>query len=180
VQCTNDVEATPVFPGDSRITMVHVPDLKPGTLIPKLELKTRLRKEAPDFLAALLAIELPTSNSRLAVPTIETEVKRRAMDKNLSLIEQFIRAKAFEIPGATVTAEEFHDQFQLWLDPNERPAWSQNKTGRELPDRFPKGRKHGEDQKTRYGNISFESDEKPGKRLVARKLYLEEVEEVVK
>lgn len=174
VQCTNDPEATPVFPGDSRITMVKVPDLKPGTMIPKLELKARLRKEAPDFLAALLAIELPISNSRLAVPTIETEVKRRAMDRNLSLIEQFIKAKCFEIPGASVTSEEFHEQMQLWLDVSERAAWSQNKVGRELPDRFPKGRKHGEDQKIRYGNLSFEPDEKPGKRLIARKLYLEE------
>lgn len=173
VQCTNDPEATPVFPGDSRITMIHVPDLKSEETIPKLELKTRLRKEAPDFLAALLAIELPISNSRLAVPTIETEVKRRAMDKNLSLIEQFIRAKAYEIPGATVTAEEFHEQMQLWLDDKERSVWSQNKVGRELPDRFPKGRKHGEDQKTRYGNLSFEPDTPPGKRLVTRKLYLE-------
>lgn len=174
VQCTNDPEATPVFPGDSRITMVQVPDLKPAQLIPKLELKSRLRKEAPDFLAALLAIELPISNSRLAVPVVETEVKRRAMDKNLSLIEQFIRAKCFEIPGCSVTCEEFHEQMQLWLDQSERAVWSQNKVGRELPDRFPRGRKHGEDQKIHYGNLSFDPDIPPGKRLIKRKLYLEE------
>ncbi len=174
VHCLNGPEGAPVFPGDSRITMVHVPDLKQGTLIPKLELKARLRKEAPDFLAALLAIELPISNSRLAVPTIETEAKRRAMDKNTSMIEQFIRAKCFEVPGHAVTSEEFHEQMQLWLDDKERSIWSQNKIGRELPDRFPRGRLRGSDgQKIHYGNMTFEADQKPGKKFVSKKLYLE-------
>ncbi len=173
VQCTNGPEGAPVFPGDSRITMIRVPDLKPGQLIPKLELKARLRKEAPDFLAALLAIELPTSNSRLAVPTIETEVKRRAMDKNMSMIERFIREKCYEVNGHAVTSEDFHEQMQLWLDEKERSVWSQNKVGRELPDRFPKGRMKDSTQKTHYGNLTFEPNQTPGRKLVARKLYLE-------
>lgn len=172
VQCTNGPEGAPVFPGDSRITMVHVPDLK--TVIPKLELKAALRKEAPDFLAALLAIELPASNSRLAVPTIETEVKRRAMDKNMSMMERFFRDKAFEIPGTAVPSDEIHEQMQLWLDDKERAVWSQNKIGREMPDRFPKGRLHGVDnQKIYYGNLTFDADQVPGKKYISRKMYLE-------
>lgn len=175
IQCSNDLVNSPVFEGDSRITLIKVPDLPKDKMIPKLELMSRLRKEAPDFLAAILAIELPTSDSRLAVPTIDTEEKKRAMDKNRSALEQFIAKEIYEIPGQMVQCDDFFNAFQLWLDERERNQWSKNKVGRALPDRFPHGRIGDmHDQKIRYGNMSLDPDAKPGPKLVAINGYLKE------
>jgi hypothetical protein len=171
IHCQNEMP-TFVFDGDSRITMIRVPPLT--TIIPKLELMSRLKKEAPDFLAAVLALELPITNSRLAVPAVETEEKKRAMEKNRTLLEQFISEMVYEIPGHMISAEDFHNQFQLWLDERDRAAWTRNKVGRELPERFPRGRVDTMNQKVHYGNMTFDKDAPPKARLYTYNLYLKE------
>ncbi len=175
VQCSNDPESCPVFPGDTRITLCHVKDLAPENLIPKEELKARLRKEAPDFLAAVLNMELPDSHDRLAVPTIDTEGKKRAEEKNMTLIEQFIKDQIIEIPGRCVSAAEFFERFLLWMDERDRPKWTKQRVGREIPERFPHGRLSN-DQRIHYGNMSFEPDlpALPPYKLVNRFLKHEE------
>ena len=56
VHCANSHLACPIFPGDTRITMIYVPGLDPIELIPKRELLPMLIKEAPDFLADILRL----------------------------------------------------------------------------------------------------------------------------
>lgn len=155
VQCANEIDSCPVFPGDTRITLIHVPELKER--IPKDQLMQILRKEAPDFLAAILSMELPPSHDRLAVPTIETESKNRAADKNMTLLEQFIKENVKEIDGYCIDCNVFYEEFMNWLEADDRPRWSKNKIGRDLSDRFPKGRV-GSNQTVHYGNMMLLKD----------------------
>jgi hypothetical protein len=157
VQCSNELESCPVFPGDTRITLAFVPELKKDELIPKEQMMVLLRKEASDFLAALMAMELPDSNDRLAVPTINTESKKRAEDKNKTMLEQFMAEKVMEISGYCIECDEFWEAFHGWLPENERPRWSKQRVGRDLPDRIPHGRLSN-NQHIHYGNIMLVKD----------------------
>ncbi|MGI0016509.1 MAG: primase-helicase family protein, partial [Nitrososphaera sp.] len=74
IQTANQRNACPIFPGDTRIVMIHVGD-KPTEQVPKRFLLRQLEKEAPDFLGAIMSLEIPESESRLRVPVIETTDK---------------------------------------------------------------------------------------------------------
>lgn len=87
IQTANDPGACPVFPGDTRITMIHVPDLKDE--IPKTVLLDLLRQEAPAFMHRVLTLDLPPVVGRLALPVVDTEFKRQQMEASVS---DFIRA----------------------------------------------------------------------------------------
>ncbi len=170
VSASNQQEYVPVFDGDTRITMIRVPPL--SNVIPKPELMAMLTKEAPDFLAEIMALEIPRSDSRLLIPTIETETKERAMAKNRDPLEEFIQEEMFEIPGAAISADDFHVKMQFWLDPRDRGKWSKNMIGRKLPERIPRGRL-GSNQLQHYGNLTDNKDAIPGARLILRnKHYL--------
>ena len=178
IQCANELEACPVFPGDTRITLSYVPELKKEELIPKEELIVRLRKEAPDFLAALMAMELPASNDRLAVPTISTESKKRAEDKNKSLLEQFLDEEVVAIDGYCVETSAFYEAFLGWLEEPDRARWSKQKVGRELPDRFPRGRLSN-NQHVHYGNMMLRRDyvdQKPTTPYRSKNLFITQKE----
>lgn len=174
IQCSNDATSTPIFEGDSRIVLIRVNDIPAANKIPKLELMQRLKKEAPDFLAALLHLELPHSNSRLAMQVVDTEEKKTVISMNQSRLIQFINENCFEVDGHAVDCDDFFSKFQLWLDERERGNWSKNRIGRELPERFPRGWLNGS-QKTHYGNMSFEPDQVPRGKLVTQNRYLKEV-----
>lgn len=179
VMCANDQESCPIFEGDTRITLIYVADLTKEEMIPKEQLRAMLRKEAPDFLAAILAMELPISDSRLAVPTISTEGKMRAAEKNMNLLELFLKEKVFERDGQCVLAEDFYNQMQLFLDDRDRAYWTKQRIGRELPERFPRGRV-GSNQNVHYGNMSFEeSDPSLNVRFVRDKLFMKLVPKAV-
>lgn len=159
VQTANEQSACPIFDGDTRITLIYVGDLQ--NPIPKLELRAMLKKEAPDFLAALLAMEMPESDTRLAVPTINSPEKDRAMQKNQSMLELFISDKVKDCNGHSITCEDFLNAFIIWLDNSPETAkWNKQKIGRELPDRFPRGRV-GSDQTQRYGNMTLDMEAVP-------------------
>ena len=151
-QCANDRSACPVFPGDTRITMVFVDALK--ETISKRELFILLEKEAPDFLAEILHLELPRSNDRLNIPILETSDKVIATQANQTLLEAFIDEKCFSVDGESMLFSEFYDEFIKWLEPNDRYDWSKIKVGRAMPGRFPKGRNASNAQWI-FGNISF-------------------------
>ena len=156
IQCANHPQACPVLPGDSRITMMYVDAIDPANLIPKKDLIIQLKKEAPDFLAALLLIELPPSGDRLNVPVIETGEKRLAQDSNRTYLEIFLEEECYYIPGKYMKLADFHARFIEWIDPQEASMWTKIKIGRELPTRFPKGRVR-KDNSVCIGNISFQS-----------------------
>ena len=88
VQCSNDIAACPVFPGDTRITVLNVPKLE--SEIPKDAFKELLRKEAPCLLATLLSMRLPTPTTRLRLPVVETYEKTVLALNNTTQVQLFV------------------------------------------------------------------------------------------
>ncbi len=165
IQTANDRAYVPVFMGDTRITMIHVADLDPSMKIPRRELIPRLEKEASDFLAALLKLEIPASNDRLNIPVISTDDKMEAAKANQSSLETFLDEYCFYVPGEVITIDEFCRKFTEWLDPNDRYEWSKIKVGKAMPERFPKGRLSTVST-WHYGNISWTEKETTNKPLI--------------
>lgn len=156
IQCANDSSYCPVFPGDTRITMCYVDDLEEE--IPKRKLFADLEKEAPDFVSALLHLELPRSVSRLNVPVIITGDKQMIQESNETHIQTFLRERTFPVSGEMVLVKELYSEFLEWLDPCEIHNWSKIKFGKEMPTNIIKGRRT-EDGQWCYGNISLENKE---------------------
>lgn len=175
IQTSNDQSACPIFPGDTRITLIRVNALPRDQLIGKRQLMEQLRKEAPDFLASLLMLEIPEIKDRLIMPVIETQDKIEAEQRNMNLLETFIDQKCFRIPGQMVKADEFIERFHLWLaetSPSDINYWSKNQVGRQLSSEFPRGRMGAKDMAIHYGNMSFDPEAAPGQKLIVKNLYL--------
>lgn len=160
IQCSNPSSYCPVFPGDTRITMIYVQDLDPIEMIPKKQLIPLLEKEAPDFLAAMLRLEIPPSNDRLNVPVIVTADKHEAERTNMTPLESFLSERCFGLAGHRIKLSELYDVFVASCDPSDLGFWTKNRFSRELPPHFPKGRAR-ESGQFYVGNISFSND-KPG------------------
>ena len=152
IQCANDYTYCPIFPGDTRITMIYVDPIDPIDLIPKVKLLIQLEKEAPDFLASCLNLELPAPNSRLRIPVINTDDKFRASSLNETPLEQFLREQCVYIPGVTIRYSDLWIAFSSWLDPELAMDWSKQRMGKELPNIYPKGRS-GKNAHFYIGNI---------------------------
>lgn len=138
IQCANDYLYCPVFMGDTRITMIHVAGLEKP--IPKKQLFPLLEKEAPDFLAEILGLELPMTNDRLNIPIIITEEKLQAEKKNQTSLEMFLNERCYYVTGRIIKFSEFYEAFKEWLDPSEVQYWTKSKVGRELPKPYIRGR----------------------------------------
>lgn len=167
IQCSNDFSACPIFPGDTRITMIHVDNLPVEQLIPKKSLIPLLEKEAPDFLAAILNLELPHSPDRLNIPVIDTDDKEMAMEVNKTPVEQFIDECCYKVNGECIPFSDFYDKFINWLDNTEQHNWSKIRLGRSLPSSVVKGRSVVNNHQT-LGNISFIDKQSTGGRYVVR------------
>ena len=174
VQCANDHRACPVFAGDTRITMIHVNTLKPTQLIPKRVLLKLLEKEAPDFLASILRLELPASQGRLNLPVLETDDKAIAVEANLSILGTYLNENCHYVLGAMIKYGELFNRFREWVDPNDAALWTKQRMGRELPPMFPKGRLPKEGGQMYVGNISFDPETPPGRKLVVKEGQLVE------
>lgn len=161
IQCSNNPKGVPLFPGDTRITMIYVAPIPEDQLIAKRELIKRLKKEAPDFLAAILNLELPECNDRLGLPIIVTADKEGSEHDNKSVLEVFIDEECHYTPGSMIKYDEFYEAFIAWLEPSQVGYWSKIRVGKELnKNKHPKGR----DTKTsqfHIANISFEKLEGP-------------------
>lgn len=173
IHVSNPKEACPVFKDDTRITMGFVKSLEPGQEIAKDKLTALLEKEAPDFLAYILALEIPETGTRMGVPIIETVDKLETAKANQSVLEMFISECCHRVDGEAVKLGDLYQKFKDWLDPNEAENWTKPKMSKELPPDLPKGRFRGADW--HIGNLSFTP--KPlteGKRvkLVARGEFL--------
>lgn len=174
IQCANDRSSCPIFKNDSRITMIHVGEIDPIDMIPKTKLLGILEKEAPDFLAYILRLEIPTSGDRLLVPVIETEDKRTIQDANLTLVEQFIKEHCHVVDGETILWSEFYSQFEKTLESADIEKWTKRYTGFHLPEYHPRARRK---QDTQYciSNLSWTArdPESPVKdRLIVKGDYL--------
>jgi hypothetical protein len=180
IQCSNDFRACPIFPGDTRVTMVNVPQLDPLEMIPKKELMQLLEKEAPDFLAEVLHLELPKPGDRLNIPIIETESKRVTAMLEQNALETFLQEQIKPADGYLIKYGDFYDKYVEWLlsfDPEEVSKWTKVRVGREISPRFPKGRSTKNAQFF-LGNLAFinTDTEKPRKRVELRGVYLVEVD----
>jgi hypothetical protein len=178
VQCANAREFIPVFSGDTRVTLIHVPDIPKEALIPKRDLRQLLVKEAPDFLGALLSMDIPDSRDRLMLPVIRTAEKEEAEFQNMNLVEQFFREKVLQCAGAYISAADLYKQFTGWCDPADALAWTRNKFGREVPKSILKGRiSSTKTQDTFYANISCNPDAKPTKAWISKGTFLSQNED---
>ena len=177
IQCANDYRACPIFPGDTRVTMINVPPIDPLELIPRKHFIPLLEKEAPDFLGDILSIEIPPSNDRLNIPVIETADKDIIQQLNMNPLESFLNEKCRKSYGSMIKFSDFFDTFKAWLDPDDIQKWSIIKVGRHLPPQFPKGRIRKSGQ-FHIGNITWlnkpiETNDKH--KLVVVDTYLENV-----
>jgi len=153
VQCANSHAFCPTFTGDTRITMISVEPLETFELIPKKIFLEALEKEAPDFLAAILALELPEPVSRLSIPVITTAEKMNLENLNQPLIEKFISEKCFFAPGQMVEYKKVFETFIEWLPVETRNEWNKPRFSREFPAKYPRG--YHNDNKTFFGNLSL-------------------------
>ncbi len=155
VQCANNIHACPIFPGDTRITLCRVSPLSPDEIVPKARFLMDLEREAPDFLAAVMSLELPPAPGRLGLPVMETEEKTSVQESNRNPIETFIEEDLFRVDGAMIKYGDLWDRFKNQLKPLEAHQWTQQRFGREFGLRFPKGRSV-KDSQWYFGNVSFE------------------------
>lgn len=162
VHTANTRDACPVFPGDTRITMIFVQELE--NEIPREVLRERLAKEAPHFMRTLMDFPLPPNIERLRIPAITTANKIAAEDLNKSPVEAFIDEECYPVDGEYIEfgggeseseqAARFYSRFQKWLAPEDRSSWPKQKVIKSLPSRFPYGK--WTDNKRIIGNLSFE------------------------
>lgn len=170
VHCCNSRTYCPVFPGDTRITMIHVEN-PPENPIAKRDILRMLDAEAPDFLGACLQLKIPDSKERLMLPALNTPDKEAASLSNIDQLETFIHEFVYNIPGHMVTLAEFFDRFQEYLDPSDRPHWTKSKVSKHMPGTFVKGR-NPSDASHVWGNMSFVKNATPGRPFVNIEGYL--------
>lgn len=152
IQCSNEMQACPVFTGDTRITMCYVSELE--EVIPKAILLNSLEKEAPDFLGNISKLELPQPTDRLGIPCLHTNDKDLAQQYSKSSLELFLEEYCEYAPGYLIIFQEFHERFMAWIDADEAPHWGKIATGREIPAPYLKGRTTLNNQ-VAIGNIKW-------------------------
>ena len=162
VQCANDFSYCPIFPDDSRITVIETFQLPPTSQIPRYELIPLLQKEATDFISYLFQMEVPQIKTRLSIPILSTSEKESIQSKNESLLMGFISEECEECQGAILQFSVFYERFQKWLDSSDRHFWRKNKVSRDLPPHFPSGGIAKFSNQKYIGNIKFKgSDQMP-------------------
>lgn len=137
IQVANNIEYCPIFPGDTRITMIRVDDIT--SPIPKGKLIEDLLREAPAFITELYDIDLPDAPERLNLPVIETAEKGIVQQANRPLLEIFIEENCQHMPGHFIKFSEFYSKFSEYAMKNGE-RWSEMKTGRGFRPPFIKGR----------------------------------------
>jgi hypothetical protein len=156
LQDANDPGYCPVFPGDTRIVMAYVEAIEESKKITKVSLLSKLKKQAPDFLAAILNLDLPEPYERLNIPIIVTAEKKQAQTANRTILEEFLSDCAFPIDGECVKMSELHDKLIEWLPPSLVNEWSIIRFGREIVKMgFVKGRNMQHGSHFYIGNISL-------------------------
>ncbi len=158
LQTSNDPKHCPIFPGDSRITMIKVESINKDKMISKRDLFKQLEKEAPDILAELLHLEIPICEERLNIPVVITEEKIKAQKESMNSLELFLTDVCYYSPGSLIKFSDFHDKFLEYLDPQEVYMWSKVRVGRELPEKYPHGRSTYHNSQHFIGNIAWIED----------------------
>jgi len=166
VQTSNSSDNLPVFPGDTRVTVIYVNELK--DIIPRNKFYAALEKEASDFITDILSMDIPESTERLRIAVVVTDEKIRLQELSNSELETFISESCYYIEGSKIKFSEFFDRFQEWLDPNSTHLWSKIRVSRELPARSPIGQFTTEMNQRYICNLSWEKDTPKGIRLTVK------------
>jgi hypothetical protein len=153
----NDQKNCPVFPGDTRITVIEVPDLLPEEQIPKSILMKSLEEEASHFMYTLKNLVLPKVQGRMRLPVVDTYKKQQSEDMQRTPLESFIKDQCFPAPGEKIKFAEFYEKFIEWMDPEDRYQWSKIKVSRSMPSDTPVGASN--DNVRFIGNLSFSPNE---------------------
>ena len=164
VQCSNNSDACLVQYGDTRTTMLYVPALL-GDEIPKSVLKRKLEKEAPHFMATLMALEIPPVEGRLRIPYVTTSSKTHMEQQNLNSLRRYIEENTYNINGAAIKFADFYAKFQNWLPEEERGYWTNRRVTRSLPMTYPTGQATGGGD-THIGNIAWDTKVEEKEMLV--------------
>ena len=156
IQCGNQHFECPIFQGDTRITMIYVQHLDPVEMIPKKRIIPLLESEAPDFLAAILGIEIPESNDRLNVPVIETQDKGTIIALNQTSLDAFIAEKCRYEQGAILKFSDFYNSFTKSCDAEEATRWTKKRVASSIPPPYLKGRSRTDNQ-VMIANIAWKT-----------------------
>jgi Family of unknown function (DUF5906) len=169
IQCVNERPFIPVFTGDTRIVVIYVDTLSDADKIPKRDLWTLLTKEAPDYLAHLLSLDIPDSRDRLMLPVITTGDKEAAEYASMKEVERFVSERVTRVQGGLVKMETMFNAFKDWLGGEEQLHWTRTKFTKDFPDDIPKGRVSimSPDQSVFYGNVSLDTDTAPSPRWIS-------------
>jgi hypothetical protein len=134
VQTANTQYNCPVFEGDTRITVIRVPDLNDDVRVVKYKMEEALEQEAPHFLHTIMNLELPPVIDRLRVPIIVTASKKRVAEDNRTVLEAFIAENCVVKENACeITYQAFYDLFQTTVDPHDLYKWRKIDVRRGLP-----------------------------------------------
>ncbi len=156
VQCSNHLKHLPIFPGDSRITLIFVTALMDE--IPKGVLLERLRAEAPQFTNTLLTIPIPPPTGRLHLPVIETAIKVQAVNEQ-NHVAHFV-SDCCDLTGA-VDKSTLFEAWQRWCEANDAEPLSKEVFSRKLLNLFPSiipgKRPRAEQQRPCYLGITLKS-----------------------
>jgi hypothetical protein len=133
LQCANRQENCPVFPGDTRITVIYVDDLLPDQEVPKKEMMVHLENEAPHFMHTLLTMQLPPVKGRLRLPVITTANKMLSEEMSRDELEQFICEFCDKELGAKLSFKDFYERFITWVPAEEKHKWPRSMIQRRLP-----------------------------------------------
>lgn len=91
IQTANYADYAPIDPGDTRITAFEMAEFRECEIASKAELLEAWHAEAPAFLAALLAAEIPPGDGRLRVPAVATELKASQQEASESLLATWLK-----------------------------------------------------------------------------------------
>ncbi|MEN6367676.1 MAG: primase-helicase family protein [Thermoguttaceae bacterium] len=134
VQTANHQSHCPVFKGDTRITVIRVPDLLEEQVIAKPVMEEALIKEAPHFLYTLMHLELPPMMDRLRIPVVATSSKKQVEEDNRTPIEIFIDENCSKVQGALeITFKDFYPRFYEQVPATEKHNWPKGRVQRDLP-----------------------------------------------
>jgi hypothetical protein len=110
IQCANSIAYFPVWPGDSRMTLVRV--TKPQVPIAKRELLPKLEMEAPHFLASIMDLTLPKPYGRLILPVIHTDHKKGQANESCPLnifVAECCKLRLDAKSGRTVLRDAYNE-----------------------------------------------------------------------
>lgn len=163
IQCANNPEFFPMMPGDTRVCVIRVPELRDqvaGDIFME-----NLKTEAAGFLHSILSMEIPKYAGRMSIPTLTTVEKQNLMRSSTgNAVEEFIENSCYKIDGSLIPFKEFCNAFRESLDFMEREQWSDNKISRRVPPWVCKG-KYGETRTVHLGNLSLFEDAPGGVRF---------------